>query len=132
MSEPTLSFEVPLRLVSMANARMHHMAKSRIVKSQREATHWHMTAALTTAGYRPGNKLADCLGPDGLRFLPRHVRIRRYGPGVLDGDNLQSACKAARDAVAVLLGIDDGDPRVTWMYEQTRRKTWGACVELWA
>ena len=38
----------------------------------------------------------------------------------LDGDNLVSACKPLRDAVAATLGIDDGDKRITFEYGQTR------------
>jgi len=36
----------------------------------------------------------------------------------LDSDNLQGACKPARDAIAVSLGLDDGDPRIRWNYAQ--------------
>jgi hypothetical protein len=131
VTEPAIAFDAPLKLVSMANARMNWGQRHRIVSSQREATHWHMTAALVKAGYRPGNKIADCLAPDGSRFIPSAVSLKRFGPGTLDGDNLQNACKAPRDTIAHLLRIDDGDPRVQWVYAQERRTAWGCRIELW-
>lgn len=36
----------------------------------------------------------------------------------MDGDNLQNALKAVRDAVADHVGIDDRDPVYLWKYEQ--------------
>ncbi len=51
--------------------------------------------------------------------LPVVVVLTRIAGGrPLDGDNLQGACKAVRDAVAACLGCDDADPRVTWCYSQ--------------
>lgn len=36
----------------------------------------------------------------------------------LDSDNLQGSLKPCRDAIAVTIGIDDGDPRLRWEYAQ--------------
>jgi hypothetical protein len=36
----------------------------------------------------------------------------------MDGDNSIGSLKAVRDGVADALGIDDGDPRLTWEYRQ--------------
>ena len=52
--------------------------------------------------------------------LPVVVTIARVGRGTMDGDGLQASAKHVRDSVAAWLGCDDGDPRVTWLYEQTR------------
>lgn len=49
-----------------------------------------------------------------------HVTIVRVGPMTLDGDNLVSACKAARDEIAAWLELDDADPRISWSYSQRR------------
>jgi hypothetical protein len=51
--------------------------------------------------------------------VPTRVRLIRVGSRRLDSDNLQSAFKAIRDAVASWLGVDDGDyARVRWSYSQ--------------
>ena len=51
------------------------------------------------------------------------VRLTRAAPAELDDDNLSSAFKAVRDAVAAWLGVDDS-PRspVRWKYAQERVK----------
>lgn len=53
--------------------------------------------------------------------LPVTVTLTRlFDSKPLDGDNCTGALKAVRDAVALWLGCDDGDARVTWRYEQAR------------
>jgi hypothetical protein len=37
-----------------------------------------------------------------------------------DDDNLQFGCKWLRDAIATSLGIDDGDKRFRWQYQQLK------------
>ena len=44
--------------------------------------------------------------------------MTRCAPRRLDSDNLASACKNARDGIAAALGVDDGDERIEWRYEQ--------------
>ena len=46
------------------------------------------------------------------------VSLCRFGPKKLDDDNLRGALKAIRDGVSDALGIDDGDSRVRWEYDQ--------------
>jgi len=48
------------------------------------------------------------------------VRLTRVGPRRLDSDNLAAALKHVRDGVADALGVDDGDPRLEWIYDQQR------------
>jgi hypothetical protein len=55
--------------------------------------------------------------------LPLTVDLIRCSRGVLDGDNLVSAFKPVRDAVAAWIGLDDANPRVTWRYHQERGPT---------
>ncbi len=51
--------------------------------------------------------------------VPTRVRLVRIGSRRLDSDNLQSAFKSIRDAVASWLGVDDGDyANVRWSYSQ--------------
>ncbi len=49
---------------------------------------------------------------------PLIVTITRIGPGRLDDDNLQGACKAVRDGIADSIGVDDGSDIYTWVYRQ--------------
>lgn len=111
MSVKTQSWDIPIRLPSMANGRMHWATKARIVKKQRDA----------------------------VALLVRHVSIKppclvtltRFGPRSLDCDNLQSSFKAVRDEVASLLHVDDADPRVRWEYRQARGP-YGCVIEITA
>ena len=50
------------------------------------------------------------------------MRLTRIGPRRLDSDNLAAALKHVRDGVADALGMDDGDPRLVWLYGQRRGK----------
>jgi hypothetical protein len=60
--------------------------------------------------------------------LPCTVRLIRISQRELDGDNLQGAFKYVRDAIADNLipglkpGRADGDPRITWEYDQEKGK----------
>ena len=107
--------EVPgLRLVSEAN--------------QRAGAHWaksHRTSAARSA-------VARALRGRTLPRLPLRVCITRLAPGTLDDDNAASACKASRDSIAAVLGVDDADPRVTWRVaqERTKRGVYGVRVTL--
>lgn len=107
---------LPLRIPSLANMRMHHMQKYRIMRSQREAVTLACRVPLKEARAR----------------IPCLVTLVRVGPKPLDGDNLQSALKAVRDAVAALLEIDDGDVRIEWRYQQERRgpKDYGLLIRV--
>lgn len=105
-----MRLSIPLKTVSGANAREHHMARARRVKKEREAVMW-MTNGKTPPA------------------VPCIVTLTRVGPtSGLDLDNLQSSQKAVRDQIAQWLGIDDRDLRVTWKYDQRREKAWGVEV----
>ena len=92
---------VPLRLVSIANARMHWAAKAKLVKAQRQAV------AASLLGETPP-------------ALPVVVTICRVAPRLLDMDNAVASMKATIDQTASFLGVDDRDPRVTWRWAQRR------------
>lgn len=102
----SVSVPIPgLRLVSEANAREHWSAKARRVKQQRN---------LVTLALR-GTVAAQM-----LLVAPLEVTITRIGPRRLDDDNATGSAKAVRDAIAAVLGVDDGDDRVRWRVEQAR------------
>lgn len=64
-----------------------------------------------------------------LPALPVVVTITRCSPGTMDDDNAVASAKAVRDAIADVLGVDDRDPRVTWVVRQ-KRAPWGVEVEI--
>lgn len=91
--------ELPIKLPSIANLREHWAVRARRAKA-------HRRAALVV--------------PVQNVRLPCVVILTRIAPRALDGDNLQRAFKSLRDGIADRLGVDDGDPAVTWQYAQTR------------
>ncbi len=106
----TFAVTFPLRTYSTLNQRVHWSVRAKRAKSEREATGF-MVAKM------PKN-------------LPCTVRLVRLGAKALDGDNLQGAFKAVRDAIAQKLGADDADPRITWEYAQERAKGFAVRIEL--
>ncbi len=94
-----MKFIVPIRLPSLANVRLHWRRLDRLKQEQR----WWTTLSVTRAEIPP---------------LPVVVTITRVGPRKLDDDNLCSACKYIRDAIAQVIGTDDGSPLYTWQYRQ--------------
>lgn len=46
------------------------------------------------------------------------VTIVSYRSKILDTDNLIGGCKALTDAVSEFTGLDDGDPRIRFEYDQ--------------
>ena len=49
---------------------------------------------------------------------PLTITLTRIGGKRMDDDNCAGGFKNIRDCVAGWLGIDDGDTRLTWRYEQ--------------
>lgn len=114
----TITFTIQRRFVG-PNIREHHMARKRRVESERAGV--------------VGTMLVE-LGPDWRRRLgpaPYVVTLTRIGPRAMDDDNIQGACKAIRDQVAVELGYDDS-PRspIAWRYAPQRRGEYGVEVQI--
>jgi hypothetical protein len=111
--------EVPLRAVSMSNARMHWARKAKEVKRQREAVQFYFAVC---------RRNSEAPLP-----LPCTVLLTRVAPRELDDDNLRGALKAVRDQVATVLGVDDRDKRVRWEYAQAKPdkpKTYAVRIEI--
>jgi hypothetical protein len=94
-----LCLELRVRTLSTPNLREHWAVRHRRSSAQRRAVLFG-------------------LRPLGVPELPVEVMLTRIGPKLLDGDNLQGALKAVRDAVAEWLKVDDADTRVGWTYGQ--------------
>ena len=68
------------------------------------------------------------------------ITLTRCGPKLMDSDNSVGALKSVRDGVADALSLDDGDPRLHWIYLQDcriellyareRRDRWFVRIEL--
>lgn len=103
---------VPIRTAPGQNAREQHFAKARRVRMEKQAVGWSLIGT-----QKPP--------------LPCSVRLTRCSPShvPLDDDNLSGALKAARDAIAAWLGVDDGDrSMVQYVYAQ-KRAPWGVTIE---
>ena len=96
-----ITVELPLRIESTPNQRLHWAAKAKKTKAHREAVDWALR------GIKPP-------------AAPARITLTRIAPRVLDSDNLAAGFKAARDSVAQWLGIDDGSPLLIWSYAQER------------
>lgn len=114
-----MTFTLPLRTVSTLNAREHWAARAHRAKSQRKI------AAICMRSRVNSRWVAAAIDSSGIT-----VRLERVAPRGLDGDNLQGALKSVRDGVADALGINDNNPRVTWLYGQRRGAAKQYAVEI--
>jgi hypothetical protein len=101
-----IEFTAPVRIESEANTRCHWAARKKRFDEQRMVTRCAMRNCGTHPGFVIGRNAT--------------VTLTRVGPRRLDDDNLAGGFKAVRDEIARILNVDDGDPRVTWRYEQER------------
>lgn len=73
--------------------------------------------------------------------LPCVITLTRLSPRPLDDDNLAGAFKSIRDVIADIIickekgipyisskGRNDSDPRITWVYAQSKCKTKGFSI----
>lgn len=109
--------ELPLRLVSLANERVHWAVKSKRARLQRQAAHLAVRHALVGRG---------ALSPALV------IRIERIGLRRLDDDNLAISAKHVRDGIADALGIDDGNPCLDWKYSQSTGKEYSVKITIQA
>jgi hypothetical protein len=105
-----------LRLISELNRREHHMATYRRKKVQQSIV---ATAFASTRVREHG-------------FVPPLlITMTRIAPrAIKDGDNAVSAFKHARDQIARVLGVDDGDSRIEWVVEQRKGDAGAYGVEI--
>lgn len=112
----TVTVILPIRAISVANAREHVQVKARRNREHRGLARLLVLSRRNRPGFpRP----------------PYVVTLTRVGRKVLDSDNLASACKACRDGVADALGLDDGDvARLRFEYEQRTSKGYEVIVRI--
>lgn len=107
------SYLIPIKTVTGQNVREHWRVRAARVRAERAAT------ALIVKPF----------------FMPCIVRLVRLSPALCDDDNLTGACKAIRDEIAKINGVDDGPTGpITWVYaqEKCKRGTFGVRVEFLA
>lgn len=105
-----VEFEVPVKIVSEANQRCHWAVRRKRFAGQADAVQLAFAAHC-----RPNVRRA-------LYGSPCAITLTRIGPRRLDSDNAIGGFKSVRDTIARLLGIDDGDERLTWTYTQEKGK----------
>jgi hypothetical protein len=107
-----LTTTIDVQLISKANAREHRRVRDQRIIKEREATLKVLPPTLFD-----GSTLAGAITHD------RGARVtlsRPYHETPLDDDNIRAAFKAVRDAIAEFLGVDDGEDRLHWIYQQTK------------
>lgn len=112
-------FYVIVEVVTVSEAnRRDTWGKIKRKKEQREKTIAEVSAALGHGAALP---------PHGPWFL----RLTRISPKSLDrAVNLPSALKAVEDAMAAVLGVDDGSPMLETSCDQQKGKP-AVLVEVW-
>lgn len=78
-----------------------------------------------------GRALARRMTPDYTNALPWVVVLTRVSPKPFDSDNLEAAFKSVRDGMAEAWGIDDADPRVTWVTDWRKGAKHAVEAALW-
>ena len=109
-----ITINAPIKTVSEANRRDHWAARARRAKKQRSDAFY----AVKAAGFKfQGGRLV--------------VFLTRFGRRTLDDDNLARSLKSVRDGVADALKVDDGDPRIGWVYFQAINKKYSVEIDIW-
>jgi len=119
-----ITVTLPIRLVSEANRRDHWAAKAKRVASQRRLVKMALWA-----------KTRMCrVYEKSLAGYAYEITLTRIGPRTLDSDNIQGAFKGVRDQIAECIGVDDGSPRLTWVYGQEKSgpKTYAIRIQITA
>lgn len=107
-----LTTTIDVTLISKANAREHRRVRDQRIIKERDATLKALPPTLFD-----GSTLSGAITHD------RGARVtlsRPYHETPLDDDNIRAAFKAVRDAIAEFLGVDDGEDRLHWIYQQTK------------
>ena len=105
------NIRLPIEIPSTANLREHWAARAKRAASHRQAM---ISIPLTVRWMTP----------------PLVITLTRLAPRRLDSDNLAISFKAVRDGIADRLGMDDGDPRLTWDYDQRREAVYGIEIDI--
>jgi hypothetical protein len=114
----SIEVDLPVRIVSEMNGRDHWTKVHKRSKDHHHAVFYTLV---------PFKKLLGMIAGSDERIV---VTFTRLGPGHFDSDNLASGFKFCRDEVAKMLGINDGDERFDWRYEQVSARMHSARVRI--
>lgn len=92
----------------------------RVVTEANTTEHWHFAykrKVAQNAAVHAAWLSSPMFGGVAQLWLPLTVTLEHVGPR-MDDDNLARAFKAVRDKLAALIGVDDGDVRLKWVYQQ--------------
>lgn len=121
--DPTLPLriELPLRIYSELNMRGGvPWARVRRFKHHKNAVRDAMARPVAQA-WLSAHSGATCLS----------VRLVRIGKRYLDDDGVPSGFKSVRDAIAAVIGVDDGNRDFwRWSYDQRIEKRYGIEIEI--
>jgi len=98
----SIYLKLPIKTVSEANSRQHWRVRNERKQAQQKEF---------MVGWRNLKVKVK---------LPCEVTFTRYASRLLDDDNLRSAFKGIRDALAKEIGIDDGSSLVKFDYKQEK------------
>lgn len=104
------------------NARGHWSLRAKKVAHERHTVAWVLSPKK--------DELRQMVATQSLTGGRVRVVLVRVGRKV-DSDNLQGRCKAVRDEVAAVLGVDDGDERVVKYEYQQERGPSALKIEFW-
>lgn len=127
MTAPIISVLVPIKTENPLNGQTGNSRLAAIIRKnkrrqQRATTGIHLRGAFAKARVDP------------RKVVPCRVLITRLSAGTMDTDGLAASQKGARDGIADVLGVDDGDPAIRFEYaqEKCKRGSYGVRVEIWA
>ncbi len=111
----SIEFLVPVKVLSLANARLHWRRRAKLAR-------WHRAA---------GWALARAAGVESFKASDRlKITLTRSGGRPMDSDNLAAALKGVRDGIADALGVDDGSETIDWIYGQRLSRPVGVAVSI--
>lgn len=112
----TVTIDLPIKTVNPLNGQWTHWRKRRkLVNAEKETTTMIVKPRLEKG-----------------RIPCSVVLTRKHWAKPMDSDAVPPSLKAIRDAIAKCIGIDDGDARIQWSYQQAKckHKDFGVIVEI--
>ena len=114
-----MKYVLPIQPVNRNNQRMHWAKLHRLTRAERHA------ACLITRSVLDASATAKIERLGAIVRLTKINKRRFY-----KGDNLNSSLKAIRDGIADAIGINDGDDRLEWEYDQRTEGRYAVEVEV--
>src|SRR5262249_26227071 len=111
----SITLALPVTVVSEMNRRDHWAVRNRRFDKQANA----LVKAITALAWYSNKE--GYVWPFGFPLVVTFTRLHNCGQE-MDDDNIRSAFKAIRDAVAEWAGLPDNDKGFEWLYEDREGK----------